>query len=327
MNGGYKEDLKFIFNRDENPGVGMSCELKAGTYKEHLELIATELGLNPKYTSGISTAASMDNLSIVSENYRNVPVTAFVTAGIEVNGGRVGDKATYDELLDTGQVHAGTINIFLHLDANLSSGRLTRALVTCTEAKTAALQELMADSRYSNGLATGSGTDDTIIIGNLESDIQLTNVGKHSVFGEIIGRVVKKAVKEALFKQTELGPKMQQDIIRRARRFGVTEDFLWELYSTKYEIQKYQFMDRLHNIKTNKILVSLSSSYFHLMDELNWGLLDSETVWFSCKEILQSILDYYKTEFNLSSKEYINFDSLRDLYADVVISILESMKD
>ena len=67
------------------------------------------------------------------------------------------------------QSHLGTINIILYIDGDLAEPLLARALVTCTEAKTAALQELQAGSHYSMGIATGSGTDQTIVVANSES--------------------------------------------------------------------------------------------------------------------------------------------------------------
>lgn len=42
------------------------------------------MGLDPRYTSGIGTAADMENMSIVVEKFRNLSVTALV-AGIETN--------------------------------------------------------------------------------------------------------------------------------------------------------------------------------------------------------------------------------------------------
>ena len=46
-NGGYREDLRGIFNHDCNPGNGMPCELRASTYEEHMRIIAAEIGLDP----------------------------------------------------------------------------------------------------------------------------------------------------------------------------------------------------------------------------------------------------------------------------------------
>ena len=175
LNGGYRENLTAVFNNDGNPGAGMACKLRAPTYEEHMALVAAEIGLEPETAAGMSTAASMENVSIQSECYRDVTVTAIVTGGIEVNGGRVGDPASWHE--ENGKsvpVTLGTINVILDISTDLTPGALTRAAVTCTEAKTAALQELLAPSRYSMGIATGSGTDDTIIVCNAESDVRLS---------------------------------------------------------------------------------------------------------------------------------------------------------
>ena len=60
----------------------------------------------------------------------------------------------------------------------MTPGCMARALVTATEAKTAAIQELMGGSLYSTGLATGSGTDNMMIIADAESENQLTYAGE-----------------------------------------------------------------------------------------------------------------------------------------------------
>ena len=58
--------------------------------------------------------------------------------------------------------------------------------------------------------------------------IFLTNAGKHAKLGELIGKAVIAAVKEALFLQPGLCPKHQHHVIKRMDRFWVTEDLLWE---------------------------------------------------------------------------------------------------
>ena len=74
-------------------------------------------------------------------------MTAIITAGIEVNGGRAGDPASYFQ--ESGKIEriGGTINTILLIGADLPERTMVRALITSTEAKTAALQELMAQSR------------------------------------------------------------------------------------------------------------------------------------------------------------------------------------
>ncbi|MCI9546980.1 MAG: adenosylcobinamide amidohydrolase [Lachnospiraceae bacterium] len=277
--GGCRTDLQAVFNNDGNPGPGIQFNLRADTYREHLDIIAEEdMGLDPEKCTGLCTAASMDNVSIQAMEHENFTVTAIVTGGIQGNGGRIGDTAVHSE-------KPGTINIILHIDANLPDGTLVKALASCTEAKVAAIQELLAPSRYSRGLATGSGTDGVIVVCNTSYKQRLTDAGHHSKLGEYIGKTVKKAVKEALFLQTELGPAFQHNIIRRMDRFGVTEDKLWSAYREKMEAEKrectprFAFENRLDGIKTGEQLVTCTSLYAHLMDQLDWGLLQPQEAW------------------------------------------------
>jgi adenosylcobinamide amidohydrolase len=236
----------------------------------------------------------MENVSIKTETYKDITVTALVTGGVEVNGGRAGDPASWDELAHLGEPegHAGTpghgtINIILHINVNLTEGALTRALVTCTEAKTAALQELLAPSRYSRGLATGSGTDGTIIVANADSKILLNNAGKHCKLGELIGLSVKAAVKEALYKQTGLGPEKQHHVLKRVDRFGITEDSLWERYASGGAgMNRAEFAHRIYERFRENMPVSYISLYAHLIDQLSWGLISVPEAENAAQELL-----------------------------------------
>lgn len=276
-NGGYREDLTAVFNQDGTVGAGMACPMLAPTYAEHMALVAEELGLDAETAAGISTAAQMENVSIRTERWKETAVTAIVTGGIEVNGGRAGDPASWyeadGEIVET---KPGTINIMLFFNVDLTPEALTRALVTCTEAKTAALQELLAPSRYSMGLATGSGTDGTILAANMDSPICLTNAGKHSKLGELIGKAVKAAVKEALNRQSGLCPARQHQAVRRMDRFGITNDVLWQNYSGQKT--RAEFEECLEELLSRKMLVTYTSLYAHLLDQAVWGMLSLEEV-------------------------------------------------
>ncbi len=181
-NGGYHEDFDAVYNYDAKLGAGMPCEMLADTYLEHMRLISKRLALNPDKVSGMATAASMENVAVETLKYKELTVTAIVTGGIETNGGRVGDPADYYRPVEKPDKF-GTINIMLLMDCDMPEGTLARALVTCTEAKTAAIQELLEGSKYSNGIATGSGTDTTIIVANSESQLYLEGAGKNSKLG------------------------------------------------------------------------------------------------------------------------------------------------
>jgi adenosylcobinamide amidohydrolase len=322
-NGGYREGLTAVFNNDGTVGAGMAAILMAPTYQEHVALLATQLGLDPDTTAGITTAAQMENVSIKAASHGDLTVTAIVTGGVEVNGGRAGDPATWDELADEAieaPAH-GTINIILHIDADLTPGALARALVTCTEAKSVALQELQAPSRYSSGLATGSGTDGTIIVARADSSMRLTNAGKHSKLGEMIGVSVKQAVTEALGLQSGLTPTRQHDAIKRLERYGVSEDWLYTLHCAQVDGQqpglsdgqqpgradaplgreggplgrdgvplgltvtplgRAQFADRAARLLREGPVVTLTSLVAHLLDQMLWGLIDPAEAAYAC---------------------------------------------
>ena len=288
-NGGYHEDFEAVFNRDMTQGSGMPCESFAPTYVESMKIVAERLGLAPELTSGMGTAAHMENASIVSRSYKELTVTAIVTGGVETNGGRVGDPASYYK---TAEKKCGTINIMLVIDADLPPGILARALVTCTEAKTAALQELMAPSRYSTGLTTGSGTDQTIVVANSESPLFFEGAGKHSKLGELIGLAVMAAVKEALKKQSGLTPAQQHDLLRRLRRFGVTEETLWQRYKEEAgadALIKAQFIAALEKMIAVPALFPLGVLFIHLYDEHLWGLLEKGETWEAAEKLLKEM--------------------------------------
>ena len=187
----------------------------------------------------------------------------------------------------------------LVIDADIPPSQLARGLVTCTEAKTAALQELMAGSKFSNGLATGSGTDQTIVISNPSSTLYLEDTGKHSKLGELIGLTVKQAVKEALFKQTGLSPQKQHSVLRRMNRYGVTEETLYQQYlSGNYGyIEKKQFIENLRQLDKDPKLVTYTSLYVHLLDQFNWQLLPSDEVTLASNQLLRLTAG----EFSVSS--------------------------
>jgi adenosylcobinamide amidohydrolase len=227
----------------------------------------------------------MENVSIKAQSYKSITVTAVVTGGVETNGGRVGDPAPWDELEQKSIPEPGTINIMLFINTNLTDGALARSLVTCTEAKTAALQELAAPSRYSMGLATGSGTDGTIIVCNSESEILLDDAGKHCKLGECIGRSVKAAVTEALALQTGLSAASQHDALKRVSRFGITAESIWQElgFSEPSGIYKAKYSQVLERLFAKPILVTSCSLYAHLLDEAVWGLISEEDAHISGK--------------------------------------------
>jgi hypothetical protein len=228
------------------------------------------------------------------------------------------------------EVKQGTINIILEIDANLPPGTMTRALVTCTEAKTAALQELIVGSRYSQGLATGSGTDGTIIISNPNSSVKLTDAGKHSKLGELIGVTVKTAVKEALYKETDLSPERQHSFLHRFKRYGLDEESLWRRYLNLFETPSFTKNDFIRYIylmdKQDKVVV-VSSLYIHLMDQFRWGLLNREEVKLEADLLLDNLKEFFKINERQINLNIENENFIKEMVASfekLIIAIINS---
>ncbi|WP_446007956.1 adenosylcobinamide amidohydrolase [Candidatus Electrothrix sp.] len=168
------------------------------------------LGLDGKSTAMLFTGADMDNLAVVKEAYRDMEVTALVTAGVMGNALRMAaDEGGFYEpdSLDKermNQKKPGTINILLLSNMQLSPRAMTRALISATEAKSAALQDMdirSSRSRRSNR-ATGTGTDNIIVVEGEGTPIDAT--GGHTKMGELIARTVYAGVQEAVYKQNGL---------------------------------------------------------------------------------------------------------------------------
>lgn len=279
VNGGYREDLQAVFNHHLPPDQHDPANLPGGSVEGYLEYLAGKLDLPCRHTAGLLTAARMENAAIKTNKFRELAVTAIVTGGIDVNGGRAGDRANYYEIDGQWDFVPGTINIILLIDGNLSPQALVRSIVTATEAKAAALQELMAPSRYSRGIATGSGTDHIIAIANSENHHHFVDAGKHAKLGELIGVTVKEAVKIALEKQTGLNPRRQCSFLARLERYGVTvEDFWSQAREEGLRLDRDSYLMCLQYIHDEPGLAALAASLVHLWDEYEWGLLPGEAV-------------------------------------------------
>ena len=148
LNGGYSEELEAVFNHmipHRSHGAG---DLEGGSVPEYLRIVASRLGLEPNKASGMLTTAKMENAVVVSDSFRGLEVTAIITGGVEINGGRAGDPSSYYQEDERFEPVGGTINIILLIGADLPAYSMARSLMTATEAKSAALQQLMAPSRY-----------------------------------------------------------------------------------------------------------------------------------------------------------------------------------
>ncbi|MGV8057528.1 MAG: adenosylcobinamide amidohydrolase [Smithellaceae bacterium] len=200
-------DATAVVNHSAHPELWgkVHREMKTGkesgsnVYSQKIkETIAKSLGTKSANIAEVGTAADMENLAVVTKEYKPFIVTALVTAGARTNALRTGvDEGIHIE----GEEPEGTVNIFILTNAKLTDGAMARAMITITEAKTAAFEDLSVPSSYTKNVqATGTGTDSIIVVSGTAGPV-VTYTGGHSKIGELIGKAVHEAVIEALGKQ------------------------------------------------------------------------------------------------------------------------------
>ncbi|MDI3485753.1 MAG: adenosylcobinamide hydrolase [Methanolobus sp.] len=307
LNGGYREDVRAVFNHMIPKGKHAPKELEGGSVPAYLRIIAERIGTDPDTSSGLLTAANMDNVAIVTKSFRGVEVTAIMTAGIEVNGGRAGDPASYYQEGGSHQFIQGTINLILVIGADMPEYAMTRSIITASEAKAAALQQLMAPSRYSNSIATGSGTDMIAVVCDGTSSLTLTDAGQHSKLGELIGKAVIECTHKALELQSDLSPLSQRDMLVRLERFGISEADYWKVASgLNGANRKAAFLKVLREMSKNPVLVGATGTILHIVDEISWGLIPETAGRRVAVSVMKSLPGM------LGMDDFVPFDELTD---------------
>ena len=171
-------------------------------YEEFQKKFPLVLGIRPEEIAFLSTGVDMDNLAVCETCYQEFKVCCLATAGARNNALRTGvDIASYVERAGNFASTVGTINVILVTNAVLTDGAMARAIITVTEAKTAALQDLDYRSTSApENQATGTGTDNVIIVSGKGSGKPLRLTSGHTKIGELIGVSTKTAVVDALKK-------------------------------------------------------------------------------------------------------------------------------
>lgn len=285
VSGGFQRDMGYVYNHQSVEPAGHMHGMHKSAYNDpetYRRITAERHGLPPDRCVTLGTAANMNNAAFVSESFRDLEVVAVCTGGVEGNAGRAGDPASVYETEDGFETlppadavpGPGTINIMLFISRPVTPGALTRALVTATEAKTAALQELAVNSLYSDGLATGTGTDQIAAAAARFDYKPLTSAGKHAKLGELIGRAVYKGVKQTLALQNKMTPANQCSSAVHLKRFGVDPLTMTDKVGAYLnEPDAALFARNFLAIERDPVTVAAVAAMVHMKDKLAWGVL------------------------------------------------------
>lgn len=143
---------------------------------------------------GLLTSRDLDTYVAVERRRDPFAVRCIATVGLG-NALRVGDPP--------GPVaRIGTINLVCCLSHPVAEEALVEALALAAEARTAAVLEAAVPSRMTGRPATGTGTD-CIVVAAPVASAPVRYVGKHTVFGSLIGAAVVDATRRGVGQWTQ----------------------------------------------------------------------------------------------------------------------------
>ncbi len=285
VGGGLRDDLECLYNHQGSEPAGHyhpRQQLAITDPMVYRQLVSEAHGLIPERCATLGTAANMNCLGAATARFRDLEVVAACTGGVETNAGRAGDPAfIYEwdghfESIGRGDATPahGTINTMLFVNQELNPGAMVRTVMTATEAKSALLQELGVNSRYSDGLATGTGTDGIAVASRITGNTPLTWAGKHSKLGELIGRTVHDAIKQALAMQHGLTSLGQCSTLAHLDRFGADRRGMIEGVEALLSVEEGRiFRENFVPIERDPLTVAAVAALVHLRDKLSWGVL------------------------------------------------------
>ena len=288
--GGEREDLLFLANHQSCEATGDAARhgrIAALGQAAYHRAVCAEIGVAADRTAVMGTAANMAYAVHRPASFEDLRVDAFVTAGVAGNATRAGDPAQWLEAADgrwrrvestAGEDAAprdGTINTILLLNCPLTPAAQARAVVTMTEAKSAALAELAAPSRQSPTIATGTGTDQFCLAAPLDPQrAPRAATGPHAKLGELIGRAVLDGVKEALRWQNGLEPSLTRGLFHALGRFGLTERRALERLEELLPAEQYALLDKNRNAAFYEPGVAAAAYAFAaVLDRIAYGTL------------------------------------------------------
>jgi len=287
--GGLRDDLAYLYNHQSSEPAGHDHpdhRIAVSDPVAYRALVCGRHRLPEDRCAGLGTAANMRCAVVKEARFRDLVVVAVCTGGVEGNAGRVGDPAAvyehdgmYEQISVEEPVLDGTINTMLFINHELTPGAMVHAVMTATEAKTAALQELAVNSRYSNGLATGTGTDQIGVAARLDTGVPLSSAGKHTALGELVGKTVHSAVKAALSLQDSLTPEGQRSVVRHLERFGASRENLIASITDLLPGERGSlFAGNFAVLESDPLTVAAVAALVHVRDEVTWGILPRNCV-------------------------------------------------
>jgi len=163
----------------------------------YFESILSAFSLKRKEIVFLFTGVDVEKGVLKNAKENESKILTFVTTDVKSNAMRAGQDKPRGKRK---QISPGTINIFLFTEDSLSEAAMARSLITITEAKVEALQNLDIRSSYNPGYqATGTGTDNIIVVSGKGARIE--RLRGHSRLSKLIALAVVETIEESVKKE------------------------------------------------------------------------------------------------------------------------------
>jgi adenosylcobinamide amidohydrolase len=279
-NGGQCESLAYLVNHqscEANDHRERHVHISELGIEAYHDFVCRELCIAADQVAVMGTAANMNYAGIAQHQAEDVAVTAVVTAGVHGNAACAGDPTTWHETEHGWEklpAFAGTINTLLLINRSMTEGALARAVVTMTEAKSAALQRLAIRSRYSPDFATGTSTDQYCIAAPLSGGWPFKSASTGVKLGELLGLAVCDATLEALRWQNGLEASYTRSIFHALGGYGLKESSFLEDICPYLNERELELLKSNYKAVVYEPLVSAAAyAIASVLDRLRHGTL------------------------------------------------------
>lgn len=217
LNGGFHHTLA-VRNQQLTYRVETEKDLPGGSVSNYLAQEFEHIDTPVHFSTALLTSADMIHHAYAKIEERDTIVETIVTAGYDKTAHRAGTGYCYEEKNGVFTT-PGTINILTFTNKVLTDSAMVKAIMTITEAKTAAIQDWHIESVRRHPFinedipdaitqehftsATGTSTDGIILTIDTNGDI-LTDAGSFSLFGDTLAKAVYVGVQRALQNGTDL---------------------------------------------------------------------------------------------------------------------------
>ncbi|CAN7373957.1 adenosylcobinamide amidohydrolase [Rossellomorea sp. LjRoot5] len=160
-------------------------------YKQDMNEYLVTKELDPSLSVGMMTALNLTNMTCERFEMKGKSIFVVVTAGV---GNAMDVSASFQYDIES---KTGTINTWVFINGNLSDEAYIEALVTSTEAKVKALNDMDIRDKRKGNVATGTPTDSILIASSQKGELE-PFAGPITPIGKLIGRGVYEVTKKAI---------------------------------------------------------------------------------------------------------------------------------